>query len=718
MIDNYTKLIEGRVLNGEHFQLSRARSIYDVARYQYPYVTDIECCRNNNCDEIIKLKLCRLEVPDQPIFSIHEEEEIAIICHPEDISLPEVYALRNDFPLELPHSNARPFIRPVSLCVSDVDFADIRSQFNAFDFLNSIRRWFSLNSINKLHEADRPLDLYFLPREVCCLLNIPDRNNPYVKYAQVSTQKSNISTSTLEFVDKSKVRPTHYLLHLPVVQVYASNFIRIPKTMGDLKLIKSSDHSTLLDDFVKVLPRKITGLDNLQLLVMISIIQNTEKEEAKSKELFLIKIENTTINDIISKQRRSEKDFYIWINELPVNLAFVYIMVSRNSNAIYNGTSRYFSKVSILGAGTLGSAVIDHFVREGIAEEIAIADFDILYPHNLSRHTMAIDKVMKTKLQAIKETYDGILGQRITIIEKNALFMTEYEERSLIKKTQLIMDFSTSIAVERRLANSNNSYRCCTSFLNPKANEIVLMIEDKERSCRLDLLEMDYYRNLIVDNRFSNHLEQGRSVRTNNFSCRAESTILNYENVRILSAIISRQIKKHYEEDECYLGIWHVDTDRGTVESNPMRISSWRLLSKDAICSVWISSAIEEEICQMVVDSSVSETGGCLFGNYDKDYNKIYIYYMIPAPTDSIHSPVSFVRGFNGLTDDYERITKLTYHQVRYLGEWHSHPNMSKSPSSVDDQQFSELSEEQKSQDLPFVQIIHGNDGLFARARM
>ena len=120
----------------------------------------------------------------------------------------------------------------------------------------------------------------------------------------------------------------------------------------------------------------------------------------------------------------------------------------------------------------------------------------------------------------------------------------------------------------------------------------------------------------------------------------------------------------------------------------------------------------------MVVDSSFSETGGCLFGNYDKDYNKIYIYYMIPAPTDSIHSPVSFVRGFNGLTDDYERITKLTYHQVRYLGEWHSHPNMSKSPSSVDDQQFSELSEEQKSQDLPFVQIIHGNDGLFARARM
>ena len=70
-------------------------------------------------------------------------------------------------------------------------------------------------------------------------------------------------------------------------------------------------------------------------------------------------------------------------------------------------------------------------------------------------------------------------------------------------------------------------------------------MEDKERNSRLDLLEMDYYRNLIVDDRFSQHLEQTETVRTNTFSCRSESMILNYENVRVLSAIISKQIRKH-----------------------------------------------------------------------------------------------------------------------------------------------------------------------------
>ena len=88
---------------------------------------------------------------------------------------------------------------------------------------------------------------------------------------------------------------------------------------------------------------------------------------------------------------------------------------------------------------------------------------------------------------------------------------------------------------------------------------------------------------------------------------------------------------------------------------------------------------------------------------------------MIEAPEDSIHTPVSFVRGFGGIRKEYERITALTYHQVRYLGEWHSHPNMPNRPSTTDDKQYEEMSAEQQSQDLPFIQIILGKNGLYVR---
>ena len=720
MIEYYHKIIEGTVLNGEHLELPRAHSIYDVARYQQPYVTDIECRSNEHGDEIILLKLCFLEVPDQPVFSIHEEEEIAIICHSEEKRLPEVYALRKDFPIGLPHSIATPFVRPVLLCVSDIEYADMRPQFNAYDFLKSIRRWFNLNSINKLHENDRPLDMYYMPKEVCCILNQADWDKTYVKYTQISNIKNQIVTSTIKFVDKLTGNPTHYLIQLPVKKVYSDNFVRIPQRMGDFQNINSTEEFTLIDILKQDLSKLKKRYVNLPILLLITINQKRTNGNDESYDYFIIKTENnTTINKIIDKMRKlSSSKFEEWFYRIQVKIALAEIMVSRRLNSIFNGITSSFSKISILGAGTLGSSVIDHIVREGIAEEIVIADYDILNPHNLSRHTMAIDKVMKTKLQAIKETYNGIFGQRINIIEKNALSMTEYEERRFFKDTQLVVDFSTSIAVEHHLANKDGQYRRCTSFLNLKGDEIVLMMEDKDRHHRLDLLEMDYYRNLIVDKRFKHHLEQGQNIRTNNFSCRAESTILNYENVRILSAIVSSQIRKHYMENECYLGIWRFDTSNGTVESIPMRISSWRILFSNENCTVWLSLDVEEEINQMSINSSTVETGGCLFGSYDRDYNTIYIYYMMLAPKDSIQLPVSFIRGFEGLEEEYERISKLTYNQVRYLGEWHSHPNMSNLPSSTDNQQFKELSEEQQAQDLPFVQIIHGNNGLFVRGVM
>lgn len=87
----------------------------------------------------------------------------------------------------------------------------------------------------------------------------------------------------------------------------------------------------------------------------------------------------------------------------------------------------------------------------------------------------------------------------------------------------------------------------------------------------------------------------------------------------------------------------------------------------------------------------------------------LYYWFIGGKPSDKL---------LKGLTAEYERITKLTYHQVRYLGEWHSHPNMPNTPSETDKKQFKELWEEQQSQDLPFVQMIYGNNGLFVSAAM
>ena len=703
------KIIKGVLVKCEHLKLARAKAIYKAA-IGHPFVKDIQCHVNGKGDVIIKMRLIHLEIPDEPIFEIYDEEEIAIICHPEDINIPEVYALRKDFPTELPHSNAKPFARPVSLCVSDVTFTDIRPQFNAYDFLNYIRRWFSLNSINKLHEENRSLEVFFGFHEVCCMLNERLDANPYVRYLK----KTDFS-STLEFVEKSKA--THYLVDIPTERIYASNFVRIPQTIGNLKDIRSTEQFSLIDRLLTILTKNVAGKATLPVALLVYITQASEDNKKTSHNLFLIKINHSPKEIVQKKKVLSQNAFEQWFYELPVEVVLLDFMISREGNALNNGINDWFKKVSIVGTGTLGSAVIDHFVRQGCSEEINIVDCDILLPHNLSRHTLGVDKVMTSKVRSIKDCYHGILSQKINAFERNFLTLTPNDKERLFKNTELVMDFSTSIAVERMLAKDERTYRRCTSFLNPKGDEVVLLMEDEDRCFRLDLLEMDYYRNLIVDKRFARHLEQTETIRTNSFSCRSESMILNYENIRVLSAIVSKQIRKYYAQGEACLSIWHFDAENGTVSNFPMTITDWHYKALDSI-HVYISDAVEKEIQVMAGASPDKETGGCLFGSYDRDHNCIYVYYMMSAPEDSLHTSMSFVRGFKGLAAEYDRIAKLTYYQVRYLGEWHSHPNMPNAPSSTDKKQFEELWKEQQYQDLPFVQIVHGNNGLFVTAAM
>lgn len=709
MIIYNNKIIRGSAVRGDNLRIPRAVAIYHAA-LRHPRAKDVTCRINNDGDEIILMTLYQLEVPDEPIHDIREEEEIAIICHKEDIIIPEVYALRPDFPTELPHSNARPYLHPVSLCVSDVSFADIRPQFNAYDFIGLIRRWLNLSSVNQLHEEDRPLEVFFSFHEVCCILNERENANPYVRYSK----KTKLS-STLEFVEKSNA--THYLIALPTEKIHTSNFARIPQTMGDLRTVRAKGQYGLTDGLLAELTNTVAGKATLPLAMLVFITQTSEDNKKISQNLFLIK-SYTSPSEIIRKRiTLSQSTFEQWFNQLSVEVILLDVMASRFRNAISNGIGESFKKVGIIGTGTLGSSVIDHFIREGCSEEVAITDFDILLPHNLSRHTLTPDKVMTSKVCSLKESYRGFFFQKVTTIEGNFLMLKGNDKERFYKDAELVLDFSTSIAVERVLAHDMGTFRRCTSFLNPRGDEIVLLMEDDVRTHRLDLLEMDYNRNLIVDKRFVHHLEQSDMVRTNSFSCRAESMILNYENVRALSAIATSQIRKYYVSKRPCLNIWHIDADSGTVSSLPMKMSEWTIVKQRNI-EICISKEVEKEINNMSLVSPEQETGGCLFGSYDRDFNTIYVYYVVQAPEDSVHTPVSFVRGFKGLTQEYERITKLTYHQVRYLGEWHSHPNMSNSPSKTDEKQFDELLEEQQSQDLPFVQIIHGNNGLFVKAMM
>ena len=157
------KETQGNTVGVNELSIARAKSIALAALNNPAYILNPKFVKRIDGAEVILITL-DIEVYQNPLNGIQEQEDIAIVCHPNDDFFPEVYALRNDFQLGLPHTNLRIESYPVSLCVSEQNFQEIKHSFNAFEFIESIRNWLSLTSKGKLHAIDQPLEPFFVPK--------------------------------------------------------------------------------------------------------------------------------------------------------------------------------------------------------------------------------------------------------------------------------------------------------------------------------------------------------------------------------------------------------------------------------------------------------------------------------------------------------------------------------------------------------------------------
>lgn len=704
------KIIEGSEVRGSDLRLPRAISIYRAA-LAHKQATVKSCRRKSDGSEVIIMELSRLEIPDEPEFPIHVKEDIAVRCLKEDLNMPEVYAIRKDFPIGLPHSNAMPFAHPVSLCISDVLFADIKPQFNAFDFINLIIRWFNLNSLGELHEKDRPLEVFFQYHNFCGLRNkLPITTSHYGLYEKTAEQ-----ASTLEFVDKNKANYNIY----PIITAMnvSRNLAYLPKTVGELSAIISLSGRTIPEEIL----HKIGNTSGKSTLPFsIFLIVQLKREGDEDLERFDLAHIRTMVPvcDVVRRKRDLKENYFAtWFYSIPIEIDMLIEPPSRLVNSMQNGKEKMCNCMTFIGTGTLGSNVIDHFVREGLTPNIKIVDYDIYHAHNISRHVLPPKDIMQLKTQAIKRHYEGVDDTKIHTIDKNALNLQTHEVEYALVQTDLIVDVSTSIAVERLIAEKDEckNVRKCCAFLNPKGTDVVLLMEDVQRTQRLDLLEMSYLYNVLISNELTKHLDTSGHRRTNNFSCRSESNILDYDNVVMLSSVVSQQIQKAYRLTESFLGIWGVDKKNSTIHKYELKTLSWKNKIVGNI-TIWYSMELIKEIEKQKDKDTSQETGGCLFGCYDRTSSSIYIFFEHPAPMDSKCSRTFFERGCQGLSKVWSEIDEKTFHQVRYLGEWHSHPYGNCNPSQTDKKQFEQMSSLLKQEDLPFVQMICGKDDIYINA--
>ena len=151
--------VEGKVISAENLRISKAGD-FAKAVADATYTRFVECRRTISGCEIIIFDV-EVQVGQKTVNDIRGFERIAVVFEDSDSRVPEILALRRDFPL-VPHLNRRSEEFPRSLCVTEQKYSEWKLQWTGAAFVEVIREWLALTAKGILHADDQPLEFLLL----------------------------------------------------------------------------------------------------------------------------------------------------------------------------------------------------------------------------------------------------------------------------------------------------------------------------------------------------------------------------------------------------------------------------------------------------------------------------------------------------------------------------------------------------------------------------
>jgi hypothetical protein len=207
------------------------------------------------------------------------------------------------------------------------------------------------------------------------------------------------------------------------------------------------------------------------------------------------------------------------------------------------------------------------------------------------------------------------------------------------------------------------------------------------------------------------HLSQSVDAVPYAGACRAVTNRIPAARAQILAGLASAAVMEAVGKPESDLGVWSLSKD-GSVTVHHGDVGAVRA---QAILgwTITLPSTLEAKIQKMRTAGLPAETGGVLFGVVDLVAARIDVVEAWPAPPDSSASETEFKRGTKGLRQGVEAAIAQTLDQVRYVGEWHSHPRRARTdPSGKDLLQLGWLATTLSMDGCPGVMLIAGDTGI------
>ena len=372
-------------------------------------------------------------------------------------------------------------------------------------------------------------------------------------------------------------------------------------------------------------------------------------------------------------------------------------------------------KVVLVGGGSIGSHLADCLSREGRFEWTVIDD-DRLLPHNLARHIGRSVNVANQKAPLVAAAVSATLDSAEPVgrsISANVFAHDEHREQidHALNEADLIIDATASVLAGRFLSDHPSEARRVSAFFNPAGSAGILLVELADRSLSLRDLEAQFFGLVGREAPLANLLGDAGGNYAYTGACRAITNLMPESNVMALSGLIAGSLGRFVDEDDVAVKVWSL-TGAGNVDvhnypADPVvkfAVNDWLVV---------VDAGLVGRVRAMRNARFPDETGGVLTGVVDIPAKSIHIVDAAPAPPDSVESPGGFTRGTRGVREYLDVVFERTRGQVRYIGEWHSHPPRAAArPSTTDLVQIDWLSTLFDIDTLPALMLIAGDSEI------
>jgi Prokaryotic E2 family A/Prokaryotic homologs of the JAB domain/ThiF family len=721
-------------------QVAKARELVRMLRSRrVAFVELVGCLRQQAPDdtEVVVIEVV-VERGQHIIHDIHLTERVAVRFFADDQQMPEVLALREDFPL-VPHLNLRPEGFPRSLCLFEEPYDEVKLRWTASWFVERIRTWLALTAKGELHAPDQPLEPLLLGAAAPLILPMElfdelQSAQPARLVVYPVENEAGYVTLFASIGDREDLRPKELPCVATVLWGNAQPHGIIqqqPRTIKHLHAFMEHAGADVLGSLRERLWQWQHGSDISQILdrrlVIIVFLPKTRDAGASVEATDIYAFVSTIPVGIIGEQLgvwqlHDGKPGAVLIPDLTrqgeeVELVLLNPMAnfSRERAAALGGLPDPGRRpIAAIGLGALGSQVFSNLMRMGYAPWTLI-DKDVLLPHNLARHALGGWAVGHTKAHALAipacRTLNDPNAMTPMVVDVLRPGKHEAELTQALTDATAILDMSASISVARTLVCDHvASARRISLFLNPAGTDLVLLAEDSDRRTPLDLLEMQYYRLLVQEEALNRHLQMGASSQRYARSCRDVSAMIPQDLMALHAGIGSRAFRIALAESSAQIVVWQAHPDDMTVtrvQDRPARLLEQRQGEWTIITDSWLI----EQLHSQRLARLPNETGGVLIGALDLQRRRIYVVINVPSPPDSSEWPTGYIRGCRDLTQRVKQIAAITAQNLGYVGEWHSHPRGHSCVPSTDDRRVLRwLADERAIDGLPALMAIVSED--------